>query len=223
MLVACLLSVLRWRQPGKFPHTVVALHRKRLLGSTSRCPLTTSTPASSCLLLMDACLICAVHGTAPTVNRILDHPDIRAVAFVGSNGAGQHVLKRGTSHGKRIQVWKPTYDSSFFWAYVSRGQREAAAAAGCASRLRRGRHVQRHPADGNLECFVDRQRAHIDFAAWHSTRHTTMAAENHAVSPDAAYYLNHQMALSQTDSAMPNQRWSHHDPSTSNENDIDES
>lgn len=64
-----------------------------------------------------------MHGTAPTVNRILDHPDIRAVAFVGSNGAGRHVLKRGTSHGKRIQVWKPMYDSSFFWAYLSRGQR----------------------------------------------------------------------------------------------------
>jgi malonate-semialdehyde dehydrogenase (acetylating)/methylmalonate-semialdehyde dehydrogenase len=45
-----------------------------------------------------------VHGTAPTVNRILDHPDIRAVAFVGSNAAGRHVLERGTAHGKRIQV-----------------------------------------------------------------------------------------------------------------------
>jgi malonate-semialdehyde dehydrogenase (acetylating)/methylmalonate-semialdehyde dehydrogenase len=45
-----------------------------------------------------------VHGTAPTVNRILDHPDIRAVAFVGSNGAGRHVLERGTAHGKRVQA-----------------------------------------------------------------------------------------------------------------------
>ena len=48
--------------------------------------------------------LCAVHGRAPTVNRILDHPDIRAVAFVGSNGAGRHVLERGTAHGKRVQV-----------------------------------------------------------------------------------------------------------------------
>ena len=46
----------------------------------------------------------AVHGKAPTVNRILDHPDIRAVAFVGSNGAGKHILQRGTATGKRIQA-----------------------------------------------------------------------------------------------------------------------
>ena len=49
-----------------------------------------------------------MHGAAPTVNRILDHPDIRAVAFVGSNAAGRHVLERGTAHGKRVQVPLPT-------------------------------------------------------------------------------------------------------------------
>mmetsp|Transcript_2906 Transcript_2906/g.8504 ORF Transcript_2906/g.8504 Transcript_2906/m.8504 type:complete len:547 (-) Transcript_2906:568-2208(-) len=45
-----------------------------------------------------------VHGKAATVNRILDHPHIKAVAFVGSNGAGKHVLQRGTANGKRIQA-----------------------------------------------------------------------------------------------------------------------
>jgi malonate-semialdehyde dehydrogenase (acetylating)/methylmalonate-semialdehyde dehydrogenase len=45
-----------------------------------------------------------VHGTHATVNRILDHPDIKAVSFVGSNAAGQHVYARGSAAGKRVQV-----------------------------------------------------------------------------------------------------------------------
>ena len=44
-----------------------------------------------------------VHGTHDTVNRILDHPDIRAVSFVGSNAGGLvlvlRVLACGLQHG----------------------------------------------------------------------------------------------------------------------------
>lgn len=45
-----------------------------------------------------------VHGAKDTVNRILDHPDIRAVAFVGSNAAGKHVVERSAATGKRVQA-----------------------------------------------------------------------------------------------------------------------
>ena len=45
-----------------------------------------------------------VHGTHDTVNRVLDHPDIRAVSFVGSDKAARYVYERAGKHGKRVQV-----------------------------------------------------------------------------------------------------------------------
>ncbi len=45
-----------------------------------------------------------VHGTHDTVNRICDHPDIKAISFVGSDGAGRYIYERGGKHGKRVQV-----------------------------------------------------------------------------------------------------------------------
>lgn len=44
-----------------------------------------------------------VHGAHGVVNQICTHPDIRAVAFVGSNAAGQHVYRLACAHGKRVQ------------------------------------------------------------------------------------------------------------------------
>ncbi|KAK9862868.1 hypothetical protein WJX84_009150 [Apatococcus fuscideae] len=44
-----------------------------------------------------------VHGTNETVNRICDHPDIKAISFVGSDGAGRYIYERGGKHGKRVQ------------------------------------------------------------------------------------------------------------------------
>lgn len=35
-----------------------------------------------------------VHGTKPTVNAICDHPDIRAISFVGGDTAGKHIYER---------------------------------------------------------------------------------------------------------------------------------
>lgn len=35
-----------------------------------------------------------VHGTVPTVNAICDHPDIKAVSFVGGDRAGKHIYDR---------------------------------------------------------------------------------------------------------------------------------
>lgn len=44
-----------------------------------------------------------VHGTFDTVNRICDHPAIKAISFVGSDKAGSHIYHRGTKNGKRVQ------------------------------------------------------------------------------------------------------------------------
>jgi len=45
-----------------------------------------------------------VHGTHDVVNRICDHPTIRAVSFVGSDVAGKHIYTRASAQGKRVQV-----------------------------------------------------------------------------------------------------------------------
>jgi len=45
-----------------------------------------------------------IHGTRDPVNFICDHPDIRAISFVGSNQAGEHINKRASiGCNKRIQ------------------------------------------------------------------------------------------------------------------------
>ena len=44
-----------------------------------------------------------VHGSVDTVNNICDHPDIRAISFVGSGPAGKHIFTRGSANGKRVQ------------------------------------------------------------------------------------------------------------------------
>jgi malonate-semialdehyde dehydrogenase (acetylating) / methylmalonate-semialdehyde dehydrogenase len=45
-----------------------------------------------------------VHGDAVAVNRILEHPDVAAVSFVGSTPIARHVYVTGTAHGKRVQA-----------------------------------------------------------------------------------------------------------------------
>jgi malonate-semialdehyde dehydrogenase (acetylating)/methylmalonate-semialdehyde dehydrogenase len=44
-----------------------------------------------------------IHGGADAVNLICDHPDIKAVSFVGSTKVGTHVYNRATANGKRAQ------------------------------------------------------------------------------------------------------------------------
>ena len=44
-----------------------------------------------------------VNGGADTVNAILDHPDIRAISFVGSTAVAKYVYGRATANGKRAQ------------------------------------------------------------------------------------------------------------------------
>ncbi|GLR14885.1 methylmalonate-semialdehyde dehydrogenase (acylating) [Chitinimonas prasina] len=45
-----------------------------------------------------------VHGGVDAVNALCDHPDIKAISFVGSVGVGTHVYRRGSEHGKRVQA-----------------------------------------------------------------------------------------------------------------------
>jgi len=45
-----------------------------------------------------------VHGGKETVDAMLDHPDIKAISFVGSTSTAKYVYSRGTANGKRVQA-----------------------------------------------------------------------------------------------------------------------
>ena len=45
-----------------------------------------------------------VHGDKEAVDAILDHPDVKAVSFVGSTPVAEYVYRRGTASGKRVQA-----------------------------------------------------------------------------------------------------------------------
>ncbi|WOO96648.1 CoA-acylating methylmalonate-semialdehyde dehydrogenase [Micrococcus terreus] len=45
-----------------------------------------------------------VHGGKESVDRLLEHPDIASVSFVGSTPIAQHVYRTSTAHGKRVQA-----------------------------------------------------------------------------------------------------------------------
>ena len=45
-----------------------------------------------------------VHGDKVAVDRILEHPDISAVSFVGSTPIARYIYENGTKHGKRVQA-----------------------------------------------------------------------------------------------------------------------
>ena len=45
-----------------------------------------------------------VHGDKVAVDRILQHPEIGAVSFVGSTPIAKYIYDTGTAHGKRVQA-----------------------------------------------------------------------------------------------------------------------
>jgi malonate-semialdehyde dehydrogenase (acetylating)/methylmalonate-semialdehyde dehydrogenase len=45
-----------------------------------------------------------VHGDRVAVERILEHPDIAAVSFVGSTPVARHIHETASRHGKRVQA-----------------------------------------------------------------------------------------------------------------------
>jgi malonate-semialdehyde dehydrogenase (acetylating)/methylmalonate-semialdehyde dehydrogenase len=45
-----------------------------------------------------------VHGDKVAVDTLLDHPDVKAISFVGSTPIAEYVYSRGTAKGKRVQA-----------------------------------------------------------------------------------------------------------------------
>ncbi|WP_340640024.1 methylmalonate-semialdehyde dehydrogenase [Bacillus atrophaeus] len=45
-----------------------------------------------------------VHGAHDVVNGVLEHPEIKAVSFVGSKPVGEYVFKKGSENLKRVQA-----------------------------------------------------------------------------------------------------------------------
>ena len=53
--------------------------------------------------LPDGCFN-VVHGDRTAVDRLLEHPDIAAISFVGSTPIARHIYETGTRNGKRVQA-----------------------------------------------------------------------------------------------------------------------
>lgn len=45
-----------------------------------------------------------VHGAHEVVNGLLEHEEVKAISFVGSQPVAEYVYKQGTAHGKRVQA-----------------------------------------------------------------------------------------------------------------------
>lgn len=43
-----------------------------------------------------------VNGAKEVVDRILSHPDVPAISFVGSTAIGEYIYQQGSAHGKRV-------------------------------------------------------------------------------------------------------------------------
>ncbi|THD54330.1 CoA-acylating methylmalonate-semialdehyde dehydrogenase [Phenylobacterium sp.] len=67
-----------------------------------------SVPVRLAELMMEAGapkgVLNVVHGDKVAVDAILQHPDIKAVSFVGSSDIAQYVYSHGTAAGKRVQA-----------------------------------------------------------------------------------------------------------------------
>ncbi|KAI7690269.1 hypothetical protein SSS_00286 [Sarcoptes scabiei] len=65
----------------------------------------------ACMILMELLekagippgVVNVIHGQHEAVNFICDHPDIKAISFVGSDQAGKYIYERGCKNGKRVQ------------------------------------------------------------------------------------------------------------------------
>jgi len=49
-------------------------------------------------------LVSLVHGGKDTVDAILEHPEIKAISFVGSTPVARYIYSKGTANGKRVQA-----------------------------------------------------------------------------------------------------------------------
>ena len=76
-----------------------------ILKPSERAP---SVPVRLAELLAEAGLpdgvLQVVHGDKVSVDALLDHPEVKAISFVGSSDIAQAVYARGTANGKRVQA-----------------------------------------------------------------------------------------------------------------------
>ncbi|XP_063228858.1 probable methylmalonate-semialdehyde/malonate-semialdehyde dehydrogenase [acylating], mitochondrial [Bacillus rossius redtenbacheri] len=81
-----------------------------VLGNTAVIKPSERDPGA-CMMLLDllaqaGCppgVVNAIHGAHHAVDFVCDHPDIRAVSFVGSDQAGRYIYERASRSGKRVQ------------------------------------------------------------------------------------------------------------------------
>lgn len=45
-----------------------------------------------------------VHGDKVAVDRLIEHPDVKSISFVGSTPIARYIYEKGTAQGKRIQA-----------------------------------------------------------------------------------------------------------------------
>jgi malonate-semialdehyde dehydrogenase (acetylating)/methylmalonate-semialdehyde dehydrogenase len=101
------------RTPFNFPAMVpmwmypaaIACGNAFILKPSERDP---SAPMLAWNLFMEAGLpegiLQVIHGDKEMVDGLLDHPDVKAVSFVGSTPIAEYVYQRGTKNGKRVQA-----------------------------------------------------------------------------------------------------------------------
>ena len=95
--------------PGMIPFWflpyAVATGNSVVIKPSERCPMTMQKITH---LFEDAGfppgVINMVNGGPDTVNALLDHPDIKAVSFVGSTPVARHIYARSAANGKRVQA-----------------------------------------------------------------------------------------------------------------------
>ena len=107
------LGVVAGITPFNFPAMIpmwmfgpaIAVGNAFILKPSERDP---SVPVRLAELMIEAGLppgvLNVVHGDKVSVDAILDHPDIRAVSFVGSSDIAQYVYGRAAANGKRCQA-----------------------------------------------------------------------------------------------------------------------
>jgi len=73
------------------PSEQVPLSQRKMVDLLQQCDLPTG-------------VVNLVNGGSAVVDAICDHPDVRAVSFVGSTPVARHVYQRATHAGKRVQA-----------------------------------------------------------------------------------------------------------------------
>ena len=108
------LGVVAGITPFNFPAMVpmwmypvaIACGNTFILKPSERDPSALDAGLASCSRRPACPTACSTSSTATRKRstRILDHPDIKAVSFVGSTPIAEYVYRRGTAAGKRVQA-----------------------------------------------------------------------------------------------------------------------